>query len=185
MVDDIILKKDFEKKYTYSDRVEQYGRAPEPTAFTCQHCGEKFGTATKANAKANESAGSARQRLRVHLHWCEKRILLRHFKYNNFIFVLSLNPVKSLSNAMTEFSRFTDTQEIPQLMIGVLQFLKMAKKIKNFTPFEVKNSPDFERKLANGIIPYKTIRANLSLEDRERFGVFANEVYFHRFDKGD
>jgi hypothetical protein len=172
MVDQVILK-NIKKKYAYSDKL--YDRGPEPENFTCQHCGETF-VPTRAN-------GSARQKLRIHLRWCENRILLRHLKYNDFIFVLSLNPIKTLSNTITEFSRYKDTREIPQLLIGALQFLKMAKKIKNFAPFEVKNSPDFSKILDNGITPYKTIRATLSPEDRDRFGSFANEVFSHRFDK--
>lgn len=174
MTANIALQKNMEQKLNYTDRVGEYTHAPEPNQVTCVHCGQKFFN--------TDAKGSALQKMRIHLRWCGKRVLLRHLKYNGYIFVIAYNPTKRLFLSLNEFARDADTREFPQLLIGALKFLKISNGIKNFSPFEVKNSPDFLR-LENGITPYKTIRTALSPEDRDSFGVFANSVYERRFEK--
>lgn len=159
-------------KTLYKNVVSNYLKPPAPATCECIHCHKVF------------EGPLARHGLNSHLAWCPKRVLLRHLKYSNYVFVLCLNPRKPLYRAINRFAADPDTISTPELIIGALMILLETKKIKSFTPIEIAKSPEFQ-KIPNGFTSYKKIVASLSEDDLKLFGSECQRIFDTRLDKGE
>jgi len=135
---------------------------------TCVHCNKQF------------TGNSAIQQLRNHFGHCKKRVLLRHLKYQSYVFVICLNPKEKLRKALNEIVNEQESIDIPALVVGGLRTVLALKQISAYHPIEIKHSPDF-LSLPNGVTSYRKIVVSLSAEDLELFGSECQKIYENRF----
>ena len=158
------------QKSTYADNINQYMQPPTPERLQCVHCGEVF------------TGKTSLQKLRNHLRFCEKRVLLRHVKFESYIFVLTMNPKKKLRLGLDQLLNEPDTIAEPGLAVGAFLLAKKLGQIRDYQPIDILSSPEF-LKLQNGSLSYRKIVASLSTEDRNRFGAFANHIFQNRYNE--
>lgn len=155
---------------TYKDVIKTFSPQYHAMMYKCVHCGRVF------------EGSTAKWQLNAHLRFCSKRVLLRHLVYRDYLFIVCTNPQKRLYQALAVFINDPDTQRTPELVIGALMLLLEMKKIKSFTPIQIKNSPDY-LKLGNGLRSYAIISKNLSEEDLKMFDAECQTLWETRYQK--
>jgi len=150
----------------YADTIARYSNPPSPQNLTCVHCGKKF------------SGPTALKTLQGHLASCDKRILLRFYRFGQYLLILILNPRKKIRTALTELMNDPDVS--PSDIAGAIRYLKVAKMVKGFELMDLEKSPEY-LKLPNGSLAYRKIFNSLSAENKVEFGATCERAFQNRF----
>jgi len=99
------------------------------------------------------------QTLRIHYRTCTKRLLMRYYICNEFIFGLYCNPGKYLLSVEEEIKISAD----PKLVMGSIRVHMYTKKISGLLVMVINNEKN--ELYNNGRILYKDIKAKLNKEE--------------------